>query len=78
MTDTNPDASVATDAESEAPETSTAATQAAADAIDPNDHARVAAEYKDKLLRVLAEMENLRRRTERSPLSAAFRRSTRR
>jgi len=65
MTDTNPDASVAADAESEAPETSTAATQAAADAIDPNDHARVAAEYKDKLLRVLAEMENLRRRTER-------------
>ena len=37
----------------------------AAEAIDPNDHARVAAEYKDKLLRVLAEMENLRRRTER-------------
>src|SRR6202045_328450 len=33
--------------------------------IDPNDHARVAAEYKDKLLRVLAEMENLRRRTAR-------------
>jgi molecular chaperone GrpE len=33
--------------------------------IDPADHERVAAEYKDKLLRVLAEMENLRRRTER-------------
>ena len=33
--------------------------------IDPTDHAQVAAEYKDKLLRVLAEMENLRRRTER-------------
>ncbi|HEY2183884.1 MAG TPA: nucleotide exchange factor GrpE [Xanthobacteraceae bacterium] len=33
--------------------------------IDPADHARVAAEYKDKLLRVLAEMENLRRRTTR-------------
>jgi molecular chaperone GrpE len=33
--------------------------------IDPTDHERVAAEYKDKLLRVLAEMENLRRRTER-------------
>jgi molecular chaperone GrpE len=67
MTDTNPDASVAADAQSEAPETSAPATQAAAnaEAIDPNDHARVAAEYKDKLLRVLAEMENLRRRTER-------------
>jgi molecular chaperone GrpE (heat shock protein) len=35
------------------------------DPIDPNDHASVAAEYKDKLLRVLAEMENLRRRTDR-------------
>jgi molecular chaperone GrpE len=40
-------------------------TQGQADVIDPADHARVAAEYKDKLLRVLAEMENLRRRTER-------------
>ena len=38
---------------------------AAAETIDPADHERVAAEYKDKLLRVLAEMENLRRRTER-------------
>ncbi len=33
--------------------------------IDSADYAAVAAEYKDKLLRVLAEMENLRRRTER-------------
>jgi len=33
--------------------------------IDPTDYAQVAAEYKDKLLRVLAEMENLRKRTER-------------
>ena len=33
--------------------------------IDPTDYVEVAAEYKDKLLRVLAEMENLRRRTER-------------
>lgn len=38
---------------------------AASETIDPADHERVAAEYKDKLLRVLAEMENLRRRTER-------------
>ena len=38
---------------------------AVGETIDPNDHARVAAEYKDKLLRVLAEMENLRRRTAR-------------
>jgi molecular chaperone GrpE len=38
---------------------------AAPETIDPADHERVAAEYKDKLLRVLAEMENLRRRTER-------------
>jgi molecular chaperone GrpE len=38
---------------------------AAPETIDPADHQRVAAEYKDKLLRVLAEMENLRRRTER-------------
>src|SRR4029453_1167461 len=35
------------------------------EAIDPTDHARVAAEYKDKLLRVLAERENLRPRTTR-------------
>ena len=39
--------------------------QAPEQPIDPADLARVAAEYKDKLLRVLAEMENLRRRTER-------------
>jgi molecular chaperone GrpE len=43
-------------------ENSSAATP---ETIDPADHERVAAEYKDKLLRVLAEMENLRRRTER-------------
>jgi len=42
-----------------------AETAPSAEAIDPTDHARVAAEYKDKLLRVLAEMENLRRRTAR-------------
>jgi len=33
--------------------------------IDPTDYAQVAAEYKDKLLRLLAEMENLRKRTDR-------------
>jgi molecular chaperone GrpE len=33
--------------------------------IDPTDYVQVAAEYKDKLLRLLAEMENLRRRTDR-------------
>jgi molecular chaperone GrpE len=38
---------------------------AVGETIDPSDYARVAAEYKDKLLRVLAEMENLRRRTAR-------------
>jgi molecular chaperone GrpE len=60
MTDTNSGPSLAADADTEAPEN-----QTAAETIDPTDHARVAAEYKDKLLRVLAEMENLRRRTER-------------
>jgi molecular chaperone GrpE len=49
------------------PETTLAPGQASAgdEVIDPTDHARVAAEYKDKLLRVLADMENLRRRTAR-------------
>jgi molecular chaperone GrpE len=61
MTDSNSGPSVDAAAESEAPENSAPAPEA----IDPTDHARVAAEYKDKLLRVLAEMENLRRRTER-------------
>ncbi len=65
MTDTNSDPSV--DAAAETPENSAPAGDSASspEAIDPTDHARVAAEYKDKLLRVLAEMENLRRRTER-------------
>jgi molecular chaperone GrpE len=61
MTDTNSGPSVETAPDTAAPENSAPA----AEAIDPTDHARVAAEYKDKLLRVLAEMENLRRRTER-------------
>ena len=67
MTDTNsrPEGDAAADPEgmeTSAPGPDTAPT---ADAIDPADHARVAAEYKDKLLRVLAEMENLRWRTAR-------------
>ena len=62
MTDTNARPSVDAGAEPESRETSQAPE---AKTIDPNDHASVAAEYKDKLLRVLAEMENLRRRTDR-------------
>lgn len=62
MTDTTGRPSVDAGADPETPETSS---QAPEQAIDPADLARVAAEYKDKLLRVLAEMENLRRRTER-------------
>jgi molecular chaperone GrpE len=42
-----------------------------APAVDPVEAlAREAAEYKDKLLRTLAEMENLRRRTEREAADA--------
>ncbi len=62
MTDPNARPSVDAGAEPEPPEL---ASRAGEQAIDPADLARVAAEYKDKLLRVLAEMENLRRRTER-------------
>jgi molecular chaperone GrpE len=47
------------------------AAAAAAEAAAPeSDPAREAAEYKDKLLRTLAEMENLRRRTEREVADA--------
>ena len=71
MSDDNPSADAA--AGSETRDNAAAAPEAGApgepsavgETIDPNDHARVAAEYKDKLLRVLAEMENLRRRTAR-------------
>ena len=71
MADDNPSADAA--AGSETRDNAAAAPEAVApgepsavgETIDPNDHARVAAEYKDKLLRVLAEMENLRRRTAR-------------
>jgi molecular chaperone GrpE len=67
MTDTKSGPSVDAAPETEAPEKSAPGGESApaGEAIDPTDHARVAAEYKDKLLRVLAEMENLRRRTER-------------
>jgi molecular chaperone GrpE len=50
---------------SEQPAPAAQSAAAGTDTIDPTDHARVAAEYKDKLLRVLAEMDNLRKRTER-------------
>jgi molecular chaperone GrpE len=62
MTDPNARPTVDAGGEPESPELSA---QASEQPIDPADLARVAAEYKDKLLRVLAEMENLRRRTER-------------
>jgi molecular chaperone GrpE len=63
MTDTNARPTVDAAAE---PETTTSPAQGAEQGvIDPTDFASVAAEYKDKLLRALAEMENLRRRTER-------------
>jgi molecular chaperone GrpE len=74
MADNNPSADAAAGSEirdnaAAPPETATAGApgepSAVGETIDPNDHARVAAEYKDKLLRVLAEMENLRRRTAR-------------
>ena len=72
MTDSNSEPSVAAAAEARASENEAdvrenpgQAAAEAMDTIDPADHARVAAEYKDKLLRVLAEMDNLRKRTER-------------
>jgi molecular chaperone GrpE len=49
-----------------APENAGADPQPAAEQLDPLAEAeRHASEYKDKLLRTLAEMENLRKRTER-------------
>jgi molecular chaperone GrpE len=63
MSDTNGRASVDAGA---GPESAEAPSQADEQkVIDPTDYAQVAAEYKDKLLRLLAEMENLRRRTAR-------------
>ena len=69
MTDPNARPSVDAAAEPEDTEQRPAGRRAA-NTIDPTDHAQVAAEYKDKLLRVLAEMENLRRRTEREVADA--------
>ena len=63
MTDTNGRPSV--DAAAERDTAESPAQGAEQKTIDSADYAAVAAEYKDKLLRVLAEMENLRRRTER-------------
>ena len=63
MTDTNARPSV--DAGSEPETADNQAPDAEQRTIDPTDYVAVAAEYKDKLLRLLAEMENLRRRTER-------------
>ena len=63
MTDTN--AHPAVDAGTEPETAGSGAPGMEQKTIDPTDLASVAAEYKDKLLRLLAEMENLRRRTER-------------
>src|SRR5438067_9493200 len=68
MTDTKAHPSVAADAEGAAAESASATGEA--QAPDPAELAREAAEYKDKLLRVLAEMENLRRRTAREVIDA--------
>ena len=63
MTDTNTRPSVDAGAGPDSAETPSQGAEQTV--IDPTDFAQVAAEYKDKLLRLLAEMENLRRRTER-------------
>jgi molecular chaperone GrpE len=63
MTDTNARPSVEPGAEPAAAENTSPANDEKT--IDAADYAAVAAEYKEKLLRALAEMENLRRRTER-------------
>jgi molecular chaperone GrpE len=63
MTDTNARPTFGAGPEPEAVESP--ASGAEQRTIDPTDYAQVAAEYKDKLLRLLAEMENLRRRTDR-------------
>jgi len=68
MTDTKAHPSVAAEAESAAADS--ASGTAEAQSPDPAELAREAAEYKDKLLRTLAEMENLRRRTAREVIDA--------
>jgi molecular chaperone GrpE len=68
---TDPTARPADAERPEAPETEAATGDiATADANPAEVLAREAAEYKDKLLRTLAEMENLRRRTEREVADA--------
>jgi molecular chaperone GrpE len=47
------------------PQAAAEAAAQAASAADPTALAKEAADYKDRMLRTLAEMENLRRRTER-------------
>ncbi|MGH6726694.1 MAG: nucleotide exchange factor GrpE [Pseudolabrys sp.] len=67
---TDPTARQAETAGAEA-EDATAKTGTAAEQVDPvAELVREAAEYKDKLLRTLAEMENLRKRTEREVADA--------
>jgi molecular chaperone GrpE len=67
---TDPTARQADNAGAEA-ENATAQAQTAPEQLDPLAEAlREAAEYKDKVLRTLAEMENLRRRTEREVIDA--------
>jgi molecular chaperone GrpE len=71
MTDTTARASAAAAAQTEEVETSAEALAPEQQAVDPAEAlAREAAEFKDKLLRTLAEMENLRRRTEREVADA--------
>jgi molecular chaperone GrpE len=63
MTDTNARPSI--DASEQLENTESSSQTNEEKTIDSTDYVAVAAEYKEKLLRVLAEMENLRRRTER-------------
>src|SRR5215469_11222724 len=59
------------EAEANADEPATAAPEPSAPGPDPTEKlAKEAAEFKDRLLRPLAEMENLRRRTEREVADA--------
>jgi len=68
MIDTKAHPSAAAPAEGADAESASAIGEA--QAPDPAEVAREAAEYKDKLLRTLAEMENLRRRTAREVIDA--------
>ena len=71
MTDTSARRSDQQAEQPESPETQPVNPEAAARQADPAEAlAREAAEYKDKLLRTLAEMENLRKRTEREVADA--------